>query len=279
VSSVYDSQVVTISPYHLSAALALLISFCPYAQAKGVAAIKAHETHTDSSARIFVFEKVRDTGAVIIFDIKGRKPYSVIRSPKVDYLVIVDNLSSDITDDKGISAYRRSLKESKAFISKYSKSKAMVEPYIELLSETIGKYDSGLLRQDGQWIKKEDYLRKKAEEEAAYKQGEVELIKSKIALLEDKVVGCEVDIEAIRKEIDIKRVQRLYLKSQQWLQKDSELQNSEVSAEELRMKNVEIDELIAREHLKIVELEGLKKDLGRQLVRLEKQTEKPGASQ
>ena len=153
-----------ILPPHLVTAVALLICVCPHVNAKGIAAIKAHETHTNASARVFVFEEVRDTGAVIIFDVKGRKPYSVIRSPKVDYLVIIDDLSADITDDKRIANFKNSLNQSKAFAKKYPKTKTMVVPYIELLSEAIGKYDEGLVRRDGQWMSKDEYLKEKADE-------------------------------------------------------------------------------------------------------------------
>jgi hypothetical protein len=264
---------VKILPPHLFTAVALLICFCPHVNAKGIAAIKAHETHTNASARVFVFEKVRDTGAVIIFDVKGRKPYSVIRSPKVDYLVIIDDLSADITDDKGIATFKDSLNQSKAFARKYPKTKTMVAPYIELLSEVIGKYDKGLVRRDGQWISKDEYRREKADEVESYKRGEVKLIKSKISSLEDKVEGYEEDLEAIQKEIEIKRVQRLYLKAQQWLQKESEVSQDEDSPSELkRLKDEEIDGLIAQEAERLKELEDLRKNLERQHARLVKQT-------
>lgn len=253
----------------------MLFCFSSYVQARGIAAIKAHETHSNASARIFVFEKVRDTGAVIIFDIKGRKPYSVVRSPKVDYLPIVDDLSTDIVDDKDIAPFRGSLNNSKAFVSKYPKTKAMVAPYVELLSEAIRKYDDGLVRRDGQWIDKNDYLREKAEKEESYKRGEVQLIQSKITSLEGKIERCEEDIEAIRKQTNIKRVQRLYLRAQQWLQKDGDVTKDEGDANELkRLKDEEIDDLATQESEKLTELDGLKSNLERQFTRLEKHTEK-----
>ena len=264
-----------ISPLNLLAALIALIFVSPDARAKGVAAVKARGSQPNASAQVFVFQKVEDTGAVIIFELKGRKPYSVIRSPKVEYFEIIDNLDDDIVNDANIATYKKSLQESGGFVSKYKGSEALVTPYIELLTTSIENYENGLVRQDGKWITKEAYKEEEAKVEARYKRRQEELIMSRIDALEDKITKCNGEIQAIQKDADMKRARRLYYQAQRWLQKRTKNTQESVDIEELiKLQEMGIDDLATEERDKSMRLEDLKKQLKRQLEILEKQRKK-----
>lgn len=126
---------------------------CANVHAKGVAAIKAQSYHADSSASVFVFESVESNSAIITFDIKGQKPYSITKSDKLAYVEVIGSIG-DITDESEISPYRNSIKECEVFASKYTKSQPLLTPYIEMISGVVGKYESGMVKKDGEWIEK-----------------------------------------------------------------------------------------------------------------------------
>ena len=126
---------------------------CANVHAKGIAAVKAQSYHDDAKASVFMFESVSATSAIITFQIKGQKPYSIIKSDKVVYVEVIDRIG-DITKDSDIEPYRKSLKECEVFTSKYTKSKPLLTPYIEMISGVVEKYDRGMAKKNGEWVEK-----------------------------------------------------------------------------------------------------------------------------
>jgi hypothetical protein len=128
-------------PVVLSTILALMVTDI---YAKGLGVVKAQSYHNDATANVFVFESVSATSAIVTFNIKGQKPYSVVHSDKVAYVDLIDRIG-DITNDYDIQPYKKSVTECKAFAGKYRKSEPLLTPYIEMIAGVVKKYDAGMV--------------------------------------------------------------------------------------------------------------------------------------
>jgi hypothetical protein len=137
-------------PIVLSTILVLLATdIC----AKGLGVVKAQSYHDDATANVFVFESVSTTSAIVTFNIKGQKPYSVVHSDKVAYVDLIDKIG-DITNDYDIQLYKKSVAECKAFAGKYRKSEPLLTPYIEMIAGVVQKYDDGMVKKSGEWMER-----------------------------------------------------------------------------------------------------------------------------
>ena len=172
---------------------------CANVHAKGVAAVKAQSYHDDAKASVFMFESVSATSVIITFDIKGQKPYSIIKSDKLAYVEVVDRIG-DITKDSDIEPYRKSLKECEVFTSKYTKSKPLLTPYIEMISGVVEKYDSGLVRRSGKWVTKEDFSNDKVRFELSSIAKQKTHITPEISTLKKEIEASKREVLAVQKD-------------------------------------------------------------------------------
>jgi hypothetical protein len=189
-------------PIVLSTILVLLATdIC----AKGLGVVKAQSYHDDATANVFVFESVSTTSAIVTFNIKGQKPYSVAHSDKVAYVDLIDRIG-DITRDSDISPYRKSVQECKAFAGNYIKSKALLTPYIEMISEVVEKYDAGMVKKDGEWIEKKGYTAMVLRNQNRARNESISNKTSKIASLKSEVSKIEKEIQ-----LEVKRIRASYV--------------------------------------------------------------------
>ena len=172
---------------------------CANVHAKGVAAVKTQDYHADSSASLFVFESVELTNAIITFNIKGRKPYSVTKNNSVAYVDVIDSIG-DITNDSEILPYRSSIKECEMFTSKYTKSKPLLAPYIKMISDVVEKYDNGLVRRSGKWMTKGDFLNDKVRFELSSIAKQKTHITPEISTLKKEIEASKREVLAVQKD-------------------------------------------------------------------------------
>lgn len=153
---------------------AFLITFAalaPSVLAKGLAALREQSHHSKDRAKLFFFEDVRVLPYQIRFEIKGRAAFVTKNSPLCEWVESLPRFSKNLLEEKDIAPYRKSLKECEDFLVNYPHAKKHLDPYTQILKDEIGKFDSGLIKHNDNWISKDQYetKQKEAEEKAALK--------------------------------------------------------------------------------------------------------------
>ena len=141
----------------LSTAMLVLSTACTTnALARGVAAIKTASDQPDASAKPFIFERITQSPRHLRFDIKGKQPFTMPKSPRVEWVEILPRFHKNISNDSSIAPYEKSLKECLAFTTKYTQVKHLLTAYMKILEDDIKKYEEGLVKHNDKWMSKEE---------------------------------------------------------------------------------------------------------------------------
>ena len=200
------------------------------AHAMGLAAIKEQAFHEDSSASIFVFNEMIDSGAPFIKFKVTPKDLTFDRGKVASSVEIPSSVPENIVGPEDISPLKSSLADLTAFSRRFPKSEGQLAIHIATLSENISRFDKGEVRYRGKWMAAGDYA---SIQETKGKQG---------VMLSQEEQRRQERLEILRAEKEkiavAQRARGLVEYNGQWLTKDEaarrrQSDNETATAEEL----------------------------------------------
>ena len=138
--------------------------------AGGVAVLKEHSFHRDSSATPVAYLRIIDSHGPYIRIVTSSGNIDILQSNLAGYIETPSSIPQSIQTDADATVLRNWLSSIKAFTARYSRSSTLLDPYEDVISAHLEKFDSGEVRFEGNWIAPEEVVsildRRKREAEA-----------------------------------------------------------------------------------------------------------------
>lgn len=156
-------------PTHLITILAIalaLLSMLPAVtrgqdSAAGVIILKPYPEATDSGlfkASEYVSYEGRGTGRASLHEV-GKEPRSINPAQVVEAIPYpAANVTNELANDQDLAQLRAEIQRLETAVGEHPKSRSFLQPKLEQLLEFEEKFNSGLRRQGGRWISKDELM-------------------------------------------------------------------------------------------------------------------------
>jgi hypothetical protein len=140
--------------------LAILCAFATgvcAVRAAGVAVIKKHYFHRDSSARAVVYSRIIDSRGPYLRIISGGANVDILRSNLIARIEMPDEIPSSIMEEEDIAPLRETLADVRNFTARYPRSRPVLKQQTGALASYISRFDAGDVRYEGEWVSRKEF--------------------------------------------------------------------------------------------------------------------------
>jgi len=131
--------------------LTVTLSLCDV-RAGGVAVLKEHPFHRDSSATPVAYRRIITSQGPYLRIISGNRNIDILQSKLANYIEVPDRIPPTLKEERDLLDLRKSLADMKKFSMQYPLSAPLLKPPIRALSGHLSRFDAGEVRFEGNWI-------------------------------------------------------------------------------------------------------------------------------